>query len=348
MTDAPTIPAPSARWSWLGVGAMVVLVLGLPMLLKFGPTPRRPFDEKPVRLMKKEQPRVVLIGDSMLETRIDQSVLNRVSSERCFVFAQPGSSSALWFLMLKNIVAQQTTPPRTVIILFRGRQLTLPTHRAEGDYRKSMEPYMRDREPLVEQLAGSSGRKPADWMEALVQKLYPVDRRREQAQDKVQAWSLDLVASSREYEHIHNHAKVIFGPKHLRVGTAVDEQKEGGATSLDPDEHDFAAQVGQSFLPHLLEIARERDIQLVFFEVKRRPNPDGTPGEQSSTNAAYDDALRAYLEKAGARLFDETGEADVTVDFYGSGDHVAPKKMPEYTELFWRKIAPLVEKGGAR
>jgi len=348
MSTSPTLPSPSARWSWLAVGAMAVLVLGLPTLLKFGPTPRRPFDEKPLRLLKKEQPRVVLIGDSMLETRIDQSVLNRLSGERCSVFAQPGSSSALWFLMLKNIVAQQTPPPRTVIILFRSRQLTLPTHRAEGDYRKSMEPYMRGDEPLVEKLAGSSGRKPDGVLDAVVQALYPVDRRREQAQDKVQAWSLDLVASSREYEHIHNHAKVVFGPKHLRVGTAVDEQKEGGATSLDPDGHDFAAEVGKSFLPPMLEIAREKGIQLVFYEVKRRPKPDGSAGEESPTNGAYDVALRAYLEKAGARLFDETREADVIVDFYGSGDHVAPAKMPEYTELFWRKVGPLVETGGAR
>jgi hypothetical protein len=324
------------------VAALVVGVLGLPTLLALGPSPRRPFDEKPLRALKKEKPRCVLIGDSMLETRIDPAVLSRTSGERCFVFAQPGSSSAMWFLMLKNFVAAQVPPPRTVILLFRNRQLTLPRHRAEGDYRKSMEPFMRDPEPVLEKLVGAT-RKPAGPVDALVQTLYPLDRRREQAQDKVQAWALDLVASSREYEEIHNHAKwEVFDAKRLRVGVAVDEQLEGGMLSLDPVDHDFAREVGQSFLPHIIEIARAKGIRLIFYEVKRRPQSDGMPGEESATDDAYDRALRTYLEQAGAVLFDETGEADITLDFYGSGDHVAKAQMARYTELFWRKIAPLV------
>ncbi len=327
---------------------MVVMVLGLPTLLAFGPAPRRPFDEKPLRLLKKEQPRCVLIGDSMLETRIDPQVLSRVSGERCFVFAQPGSSSAMWFLMLKNFVAEQTKPPRTVIILFRNRQLTLPRHRAEGDYRKSMEPFMRMEEPVVDKLVGAA-RKPVGPLDAFVQTIYPAERRREQAQDKVQAWALDLVASSREYEEIHNHAKrEVFDAKRLRVGVAVDEQQDGGMLSLDPVDHDFAREVDRSFLPHLIEIAQAKGIRLVFYEVKRRPKPDGTPAEESATDGDYDRALRAYLEQAGAALFDETGEADVTLDLYGSGDHVAKAQMARYTELFWQKIAPLMKAEPAR
>lgn len=320
---------------------MVVLVLGLPTLLTLGPAPRRPFDESPVRALKKERPSCVLVGDSMLGTRIDPKVLERVSGQRCFVLAQPGSSSAVWFLMLKNLISVQTPPPRTVIILFRNRQLTLPGHRTEGDYRKSMEPYMRESEPLLEQLIGQA-RQPAGPLERVVQTLYPLDRLRERAEEKVQAWALDLVASSREYEGIHAAAKQLFSPKNLRVGVAEDEQKEGGAISLDADDHEFDTMVGPSFLPHLLRIARDQGIQLVFFQVKRRPRPDGRPGEQSPTAGAYEQALRAYLEKEGARFFSETGEADVTLDFYGSGDHVAPAMMPRYTEQFWQKIGPLV------
>jgi hypothetical protein len=326
---------------------MVVIVLGAPTLLTLGPAPRRPFDEKPLRIIKKEQPHCVLLGDSMLETRIDEKVLSRVSGQPCFVLAQPGSSSATWYLMLRNLIAVQTPPPRTVIILFRNRQLTLPAHRAEGEYRKSMEPYMRDAEPVLEKLVGTS-QKSTGLLDRIVQTIYPMERRRERAQDKVQAWALDLVASSREYEEIHNAAKQLFSPKNLRVGNAIDEQKEGGASSLDPDNHEFAAMVGASFLPHLLEIAREKGIQLVFYEVKRRPNPDGSSGEESSTAEAYGQALRAYLEKAGARLFDETRESDVTIDFYGSGDHVAPAMMPRYTELFWQKVGKLVNAEAAR
>ena len=201
---------------------------------------------------------------------------------------------------------------------------------------------MRGPEPVLEKLVGTV-KKSTGPLDRLVQSVYPMDRRRETAQDKVQAWALDLVASSREYEEIHNSAKQLFSPKNLRIGTVVDEQKEGGATSLDPDDHEFGARVEASFLPQMLEIAQAKGIRLVFFEVKRRPNPDGSAGEESMTGPEYDRALRAYLDKAGARWFDETKEADITGEFYGSGDHVASSKMARYTELFWQKVGPLVE-----
>src|SRR4051812_39922002 len=152
MNRSPTLPLPAPRWSWLGVAAMAGVVLGVPMFLALGPAPRQPFDEKLLRLVHKEQPSCVLVGDSMLETRIDPKVLKRVSGEPCFVMSHSGSSSATWFLMLKNLIAVQTPPPRTVIILFRNRQLTLPAHRTQGEYRRSMEPYMRETEPILDQL----------------------------------------------------------------------------------------------------------------------------------------------------------------------------------------------------
>src|SRR4051812_34255849 len=71
MNQTPPSAQPASRWTWLGVAAMVAIVLGVPTLLAFGPAPRRQFDEKPLRQMSKEKPVCVLIGDSMLETRID-------------------------------------------------------------------------------------------------------------------------------------------------------------------------------------------------------------------------------------------------------------------------------------
>ena len=61
------------------------------------------------------------------------------------------------------------------------------------------------------------------------------------------------------------------------------------------------------------------------------------------TAPAYQAALRSYLEKAGAQFIDETHDADVTLDYFGSGDHVKTSMMKPYTELFWRKVGPLLD-----
>ena len=119
-------------------------------------------------------------------------------------------------------------------------------------------------------------------------------------------------------------------------------------SSLDAEDHLFAEHVETSFLPYMLAIARDAGMKMVFYKVKRRPKADGTMGEESRTMADYDRALRAYLEKAGAGLYDESHEQDVTPDFYASGDHVAESMVPRYTELFWRNVGPLVNAEAAR
>ncbi len=345
MEPATASPAPArpATWlaTWLALAVVVAVVLGGPAFLDQGVPLRRPFDERPLRALEKARPRGVLIGDSMLGSRIDAPTLHALAGERWEVLAQPGGSSAIWFLMMKNLLAVQAPPPRTVIIFFRDRQLTLPAHRTDGGYRKTIESYMRGGEPKVEALLRATTGRERSRLERLAQAMYPVQWRREAWQDKVQSWSLDLVASSREYEKIRDDTRAIFSLQNLRQDSGLDfEREEGGQKGLDPDDHEFAAAVDESFLPAILGMARQKGIHLVFFRVKRQPLAADGSVKQSPTYPAYKEALRAYVEKAGAQFVDETPDPDVTRSFYGSGDHVAPAMMKPYTELFWRKVGP--------
>lgn len=247
----------------------------------------------------------------------------------------------MWYLMMKNLIAVQSPPPRTVILFFRDRQLTLPAHRTGGGYRKTIETYMRDQEPVLDELLRTSERQQKPWPERVSQAMYPVQWRRERCRESVLSTALDLVASHQEYGRIRDDARDLFQPRNLRRDAGQNfEQEEGSLRVLDDEEMDFAAAVGDSFLPHLLEIARDRQIHLVLYRVKRKPRADGRLARESPTTPAYFQALRACVEKAGAQFIDETRDAEVTLDFYGSDDHVAPAMMKSYTELFWRKVGP--------
>jgi hypothetical protein len=326
---------------------MVVVVLSLPTFFAFTPPAKLPFNDERTRTLSKERPQIVLLGDSMLESRIDPNLLSRLSGKRCSVVSRGGSSSATWYLMLKNIVAVQKHLPKTVIVLYRSRQLTLPAHRTAGSYRKAMEPFMLDSEPLLEKLIAPVS-KARMTVAGVVQAIYPMDQWRDAARETMQAWALDFIASSREYQEIRSQAKQLFSTKHLRSGSAVDETGEGMLSSLDADDHLFAEHVETSFLPYMLAIARDAGIKMVFYKIKRRPKADGTTAEESRTIEDYDRALRTYLENAGAGLYDESNEQDVTQDFYASGDHVAESMVPRYTEIFWRNVGPLVNAEAGR
>ena len=81
-----------------------------------------------------KKPGVVLLGDSMLETRIDEQVLRETAGIKFEKMAYPGSGSASWWLILKNYIAPQTYPPRTIVIFFRNMQLTLADYHTHGRF----------------------------------------------------------------------------------------------------------------------------------------------------------------------------------------------------------------------
>ena len=342
----PANPSPAATrrpLGWLGVVAIAGAILGLPALPDLGEPPRHPFNARPLLALEKARPRGVLIGDSMLETRIDPQVLNAAAGERWAVLAQPGSSSAMWYLMLKNLVAVQAPPPRTVIIFFRDRQLTLPAHRTKGGSRKTLESYMRGPERLLGKILQAGTRRQQPWPERAALALYPMQWRREPSQEKIQSWAMDLAAGSRESQKIRDAAHTIFGLRNLRPDRVLDAgPQDGESQGLDPEPHDLETAVGASFLPPLLGIAQEKKIRLVFFRVKRKPRSADEPAHESPTLPAYTRELRAYLEKAGAQLVDETRDADITPDFYEADDHIETLMMKAYTEMFWRKVGPLL------
>jgi len=247
------------------VALIVAVVLGAPMLLQRGSEAKRPFDESPERRLAKERPAIVLLGDSMLETRIEPRRLNELAHQRCSVLSQSGSSSAMWFLMLKNILGELKPPPRWAVIFFRDRQLTVPAYRTEGGYRPTMESYMRDSEPVADALLPLFRKGPERWLDRASLAIWPAQHRRDVWGDKVKNWALDAVASSREYQGIRDATHTIFELKKLRADTGYNESAgAGGRQKLDDDDHDFPTAVGRSFLPPMLAVARAHGIRLLF------------------------------------------------------------------------------------
>ena len=85
----------------------VAVVLLLPVILGRTGLSRTPFDRSPTAELQKldPPPKVVLIGDSMLGTRIVPEQLAKLSKSPVFVNILEGSASARWYLYLKNHLA---------------------------------------------------------------------------------------------------------------------------------------------------------------------------------------------------------------------------------------------------
>src|SRR5512139_3672477 len=86
------------------------------------------FDKDVSRLylheIQRQNPQVVLLGDSMLTKGVDLQRFQERSGVPTYKLDIPGSSSALWYLVLKSNIVPANPAPRTVVILFRDTLLT--------------------------------------------------------------------------------------------------------------------------------------------------------------------------------------------------------------------------------
>jgi hypothetical protein len=334
--------ASGSRITWLRAIGIAVFIFCAPALFREHDLVQLPFNDKPVKLLRSVRPECVLVGDSMLASRIDPETLRKVSDMPCALLPYPGSGTALWYLVSKNIVAAQAHPPRWMIIFFRDKQLTMPAHRTGERYRNGLEMCMQGDEPLFRSILSATQRDVEPWTGRFLDSVYIVQRKRKDWQTKVQYGALKAVADRPERAAVREAAARIFKPTYSRAERDEISARDG-EISLDIEAHDFETNVAQSFLPAILEVARRSHIRLLFFRVKRRPRDSHTLAVDKPNLQKYAQALREYLSERGALFVDETTDPEVSYAYYSGDDHVQESMMAPYTKLFWSKVRPLLD-----
>ena len=82
--------------------------------------------------LRKAAPEWVLIGNSMLNSRIDATYLRTLSGRNSRKVTEGATQSAVWFLFMKQIVTASGVKPKWVTVFFRETDLTWPDIRTGG------------------------------------------------------------------------------------------------------------------------------------------------------------------------------------------------------------------------
>lgn len=320
---------------WLIVFVCVVVLL--PAILGRTGLSRGPFDTVPLVALQHQSPapQVVLIGDSMLGTRIDEEKLASLSDVPISVNVLEGSASARWYLFLKNYLSVAGWKPKEVVIFFRDRYLTDPVFRTSAQYQELLHATMHENEPVVDMVLESGDGSRFAWLADFFKWLYPSQQLRDRTADylveRAQKFTDKVTADGQKFDVALDRT---FDIKLIRP----DMPSELASENLNEAAFDPAP--GKSFLPHMLEIARENGWHLTFYRVKRRPQ-EGNIREDEPELIEYIEDLRTYLEANGATLVDETNDETLGIEYYSDGDHVDEAMMPQYTEHFHERIKAL-------
>ena len=329
------------KLAWLRVAGLALITLSIPAFIGHGNLTRRKFDTGPREELASHRPLAVLIGDSMLDTRIDEGRLRQVSGISWEKMARGGSGSAVWYLILKNYVARQAQPPRMAMIFFRDMQLTLADYHADGRYRPRLEAMMDGPELELQSTLQALSRKRSSTLADFFKRLFPIQRHQVEWQEKIQTNALLLSTTRAQRWPVKYQADHIFGARHLREDAGhFAEDGEPNITGLPPRDDSFNEALPKSLLPAMLKLTAQRKIQLVFFRVKHCPPPGRSAAPEPPYMVAYLASLDTYIRTAGGILIDESGDSFLGSDFYNNDDHIREDRMAAYTEHFWKEYGP--------
>ncbi|RFC46711.1 MAG: hypothetical protein DVB23_001461 [Verrucomicrobia bacterium] len=313
--------------------------------------------------LEQAKPQWVLIGNSMLYTRLTEGKLTEVSGVKSSLLARGRSQSAMWLLFLKNVLLQSKARPAVVTIFFRDTDLTWPDFRVTGGNERAIADLRGPEQPEWVQVLGRKDQSKGEPLHGLPNQasgflrwLFPTDRLRAAAQRQIQerAFRATRVGTRANSSVRRAELNDRFSLSHLRSDLGSDaapirvgwEMAKVGAETIDMGFYEdgpvrFDSSPGASFLPHLVALAKQHQLQLHFHRIKRRPaanhsRPDG------QVMTAYMTELSAYLREQGCLFTDESGDPALTLDMYVDGDHLSSKEdvQARYHRLFWERVRP--------
>lgn len=294
----------------------------------------------------REKPEVVLVGNSVMDAAVDHEALAELTGRRTLRITPHGSASALWYLVLKNVLATATERPGVVVIGFRNVFLTEPDYRTQNNYRRRIDYFAGEDEPLLDELAYFGDLGPA---ELFLMRHWSVWQRREELRGTTEAWFKDTLAARAvglEPPALRGAVERVFADENKR-DAAVDQAQELAETVADRSHFDFPGQLGRSFLPEMVRIARESGIRLVFLRLPtRRMAKDATETAAPwyrEWMPGYEADLFAYLEREGVGLIDFEGDPRIPVAWFDNGDHLGEEPgQVELTKLLAAALEPFL------
>lgn len=324
-----------------GVAAIVFLaILGGSFLIKPREEPKGTEIQHEISRIEKVRPDLICVGNSYLAAAVSPAELSSLTGLRAHILFRGGAQSACYYLFMKNVIGAASHKPKFALIYFQDNFLTLPTFRIDGTNRTSkIIPFSSPEEPLLEKLAY---KKKRGFLLYGLERLWPAFRLRDEVRSNVQrqveAFFLRFISGprSRTPARVLNQ---VFPDGALNPELFGERQLAEEDLSLQSkDSLEFSKWIDRSFLPPIIQIARENGIKLILVRMKRRSQAMGV--KESEPLLAYVKALREYLAKEGVAFIDFSHDPRIRIEHYGGGDHLRFEDL--FTPMLAEAIRPLL------
>lgn len=294
-----------------------------------GPTFDKNISRQYLHEIEKQHPEVVVLGDSMLTKGVGISTFQSLTEKASYKLDIPGSSSVLWYIIVKSDVVEAEPAPKTLVILFRDGILTAPTFRTTGPYFDLIDRFASPDDTLALQRAYLAQLTP---LQIALQRYFPPITYRSELLAKLDGELRHLAPRwlGCDDDCANDAMNDVLGDIRPEVVSASIRNAE--AVLYTPAQLDFNAQVDSSFLPEIIRLTQERGIQLIFV---RAPTYIFTePANEPPALKQYLADLQAYLAARNIPMIDLSHADGIGPEQFVDPHHLTLKGRHIFTPIF--------------
>lgn len=284
------------------------------------------------------RPDVFFLGNSMMGRGIDLKQMEDLLQQEVDGHQGPGSGSAYWYVYFKNVILATKPPPQVVVLFFRNRELTDTRYRTDPPYRLQIENFSLQDEPELMERAFHRFQSPLDRR---MKEQWKLNDMREMAKSTAENTIRDVIAPMLRGYKAYTRQVAFYQVFHhrLSIPSLLTQIQLSQETDYPTETINFEESNPQSFLPLIVEMAKQHDVQLILVRVRKR---SALTKPQPPELLDYIASLNAYAAENSVPILDFMEDERIQLKHFVDGDHMNEEGRELLTRLVAEKLLPLL------
>ena len=286
-----------------------------------------------------QNPEVVLLGNSVVKFGIDQSQFEQLTGRKTLKFGFPGSASAYWYLFTKSNIVTASPPPRYLLVFFLDNMLTTPDLGVNGTYIPLIDEIAGESETVLLQKAYLNQLNP---IKGYLDSHFPVFGERQTIKEKMDGsieYTLPQLFMNCAKPCLDKALDMAFDAKNMLP--RVLPRSEINPEDWSGSEWDFNSLVEKSFIPDIIQMTRQRGIDLIL--VREKNAKVMTSLNESPAMHQYFQDMAVYLKERGVTLMDFAHNPALTLELFLDEQHLNQQGMVVFTRLVAEEFQKLIK-----
>jgi hypothetical protein len=253
-------------------------------------------------LLNQSQPDIFMLGDSMPGDAINVQLADERLTPTFELVSLPGTASTIWYLIIKNNIVVAEHKPKYLVLFFRDSLMTVPSYRVTGRYFELVDEFAAPDDTLLIERAYINAMTPLERFAEARLPLFGSRWNIRQSIDYYIRYPLGRLLLACDAPCMDRAMETVFTQNNLDLTFLSDAINAADDHLYTRQALDFDAQIERSFLPEIVRLCRENDIQLILVRMPTLRFKE--PGTKQPGLDDYLQKLSGYLQKNNVSYLD--------------------------------------------